>query len=189
MLWVPSPPRRGLPPPPASSRCSVGPLAATDRTVRRVVPARWTARRSPCSEQSSPPRTDRCRERPPLPPPKPLSPALLDKGQAGLRDPPEGWREKGGRRRREEDESRQQKVLRAEPHLDLKEQAISRHSAVNAQFVQGDAAVFAHGVQQLSRLEGDGLEQSAHDVARLGGEGEPDDEASRIRAPVRAEQT
>ena len=72
--------------------------------------------------------------------------------------------------------------------LELHEQLVGGHAAVDAQLGEGHAGDGVGGVDHLAGLPGRGLERRARDVARAGVGGQADDHAARVVAPVRGEQ-
>ena len=67
--------------------------------------------------------------------------------------------------------------------LDLAEQVVGGRAAVDAQRTSAEAR--RHRVEHVADLEGDRLERGADDVRAGGAAGEADDQAARVRVPVR----
>ncbi len=72
--------------------------------------------------------------------------------------------------------------------LELHEQIVGGHAAVDPQLLQLDTRIGLHGVQDLARLEGRRLQSRACDVRLRVVARHADDRSARVAAPVRGEQ-
>src|SRR3954451_8911010 len=72
--------------------------------------------------------------------------------------------------------------------LELHEQIVLHHAAVDLQRLERDARVRVHGLDHLAALVGRGLQRRAGDVAGVHVAGQARDDATRIGLPVRREQ-
>src|SRR5712691_2697487 len=69
--------------------------------------------------------------------------------------------------------------------LEAAEEIIGGGAAVDAEGAEGHARLEGHGVEYVAALEGDGLEGRARDVTAAGAARDADEDAARIRVPVR----
>src|SRR5262249_1195036 len=72
--------------------------------------------------------------------------------------------------------------------LELHEQFVAHHAAVDLERRRREAAVGVHRVDHLAGLERRGLQHRAGYVAAVDVTGQPDQDPTRLRAPVRREQ-
>ncbi len=73
--------------------------------------------------------------------------------------------------------------------MDLHEGVVARRAAVDAQLVEGEAAVVLQGLEHVSRLERDALQGGARQVSSAGAAAHAEHGAAGVGVPVRGAQT
>src|SRR5690606_38647872 len=73
--------------------------------------------------------------------------------------------------------------------LELHERVVGDHAAVDLQLGEVDTRVGVDSIEDIARLERDGLERCSRDVALVGEPGQADHRSSCVGPPVRGEQS
>src|SRR3989440_2267293 len=104
---------------------------------------------------------------------------------------PEAHRETGGVGRPERGGLTDRRTHERRPKdvgLELHQEVVHDHAAVDLERLHGDAGVLLHGLGHVKRLVADGLQRRPHEVAAVDVARKANDRAPRVRVPGRREE-